>query len=142
MNNSILSEMWKKYILLAVETLESPKSGSITKWVNDKAKSKGLAIGLRGVRKKLSKLRAEGLVSKNSYDEYSLIEIENKDSPPLSKLYEQILPKLKEQLKKQVYTTAYLGNGQWIAAPVRRQGIPNIFGGPIIFGNPTVSRRD
>lgn len=157
--------MHRDYVKLAIETLELPTSIVITNWVNDKIRSKienkfnsaeyllksrkeldelkaqelkDLLIGQRRVVQILSELRVEGFASNNKYYEYSLTEIETKDSPPLSKLYEQILPKLKEQLKNQVYTTAYLGNGQWIGAPVSRQGSPIIFCSP----PPTVSRRN
>jgi hypothetical protein len=174
MNKPGVTAKRRKYAMLAIETLELPTSGVITNWVNDKFRTdiekkfssaefslrsrkelnelkakdlKDLIIEQRGMQLILSKLRSEGLLSKNRYDEYSLAQ---KYSSPLSELNERINERMRERIEIELkerrgrgsITIAQLTNGQWVAAPVRRQGSPVTFSEPIIFGSPTVSRRN
>jgi hypothetical protein len=89
----------RNYIILAIKEMKQVSSGKITKWVNDRVKSdlderydsieyrfldskqnrrnksidlKRMQITHRGVQFILPKLKAEGLVSNNKYNEYTL----------------------------------------------------------------------
>ena len=64
----------RDYILLALRILEKATTGPITNWINErlKAEMEQTRISKRGVQFILPKLEAEGLVSKNGYNEYSL----------------------------------------------------------------------
>jgi hypothetical protein len=82
----------RDYILLALRKLEKATTGPITNWINErlKADKEQTSISKRGVQLILPKLEAEGLVSKNGYNEYGLTEAGGRE-PIFGELYGEML---------------------------------------------------